>query len=135
MSSNENVRILAITLAVVFLNLGLFFILFYFAALVAGLVAGYLIQARGKAILSGFIGSIGAYLGLFIWQSESLIAYIMTTELVNEIPPDMVMSLVWVAMIMAAALVSILGAIGAFISNKFFVRPEVPMYQQSGVLE
>ena len=50
---NENVRILLVTIAVALLNLGLFIVITYIAAVIAGMVAGYLI-IRGTRMSSSY---------------------------------------------------------------------------------
>ena len=132
---DDNIRILLITAAVLLLNLGLFFILTYFASLVTGILAGYLIRERKKALISSFIGTFGGYMILFYMQSDSLLAYLLESEILQDIPADMIAPLFWTSVILAAIILSILGIIGVYIAHRMFVKSEEPKYQQSGVLE
>jgi MFS family permease len=132
---DDNLRVVLITVAILLLNLGLFFVLVYFASLVAGLLAGYLIRERKKALFASFIGTFGAYIILFFMQSESLLTYLIESDLFQEIPAEMIVPLFWTSMVLAAVLLSILGILGAYISNRMFSKSEDSRYQQSGVLE
>ena len=132
---DDNLRVVLITVAVLLLNLGLFFVLVYFASLVVGLLAGYLIRERKKALFASFIGTFGAYIILFFMQSESLLTYLLESDLFEEIPAEMIVPLFWTSVVLAAVLLSILGIVGAYISNRMFGKSEDSRYQQSGVLE
>ena len=103
--------------------------------LVTGLLAGYLIRERKKALISSFIGTFGGYMILFYMQSDSLLAYLLESEILQDIPADMIAPLFWTSVILAAIILSILGIIGVYIAHRMFVKSEEPKYQQSGVLE
>lgn len=48
------------------LNIGLYFLLFFFAALVAGIVCGFFLLNLQKGTLSGFLAALIAFLPFFI---------------------------------------------------------------------
>ncbi|MFW9794188.1 MAG: hypothetical protein ACFFEE_07800 [Candidatus Thorarchaeota archaeon] len=61
MLDSQTVRIILMIFAAVLLNFGLFFILAFFAPLVAGLVVGYFLENSKIGTLAGFTGAIVSY--------------------------------------------------------------------------
>ncbi|MCJ7817313.1 MAG: hypothetical protein MUP60_00550 [Candidatus Thorarchaeota archaeon] len=58
-------RAFALTAAGILLNLGLFFVLAFFAPLLAGIICGYILGHKRNGILAGFLSAVFAYALIF----------------------------------------------------------------------
>ncbi|NHJ13810.1 MAG: hypothetical protein EAX95_09035 [Candidatus Thorarchaeota archaeon] len=99
-------RFFGITLAVVLLNVGFYFILWLFAAVVAGAVGGFFIMKAKTGSLVGFTGSLFAYLPL-----------LMVLESIAPTGADIF------SIILAVLILSLLGSLGGFIGGIVGKRP------------
>ncbi|MBD3406836.1 MAG: hypothetical protein GF411_12035 [Candidatus Lokiarchaeota archaeon] len=84
----------------ILLNIGLFFILFYFTPIIAGLVGGYFLASRNKGIQVSFISSLVTYTLIFA------ITEVMTGQYLDI-----------VTLLFAALMMSGLSMIGGFIGG------------------
>ena len=87
-----------LVLVVVLLNIGLFFILSYFAPLVSGLVAGFFLGNYKKGALAGFIG-------IFLSFSSLLLVTEYLTGFATDIP----------TLFFAVVLMGLSGALGGLL--------------------
>ena len=99
------VRIILMILATVMLNLGLFFILAFFAPLVAGLIVGFFLEKSYIGSLAGFIGAAVSY-SVILLITEYLIGF--TTD-----PLTLVFAVILMALIGAFG-----GLLGAVIRSR-----------------
>jgi hypothetical protein len=87
------------------LNIGLFFVLVFFAPLVTGLIAGYLHEKTREGSFVGFVGAILSYFALMF-----------VTEYLTGFPTDPLV-------ILAAILImGIIGAVGGFLGVLIRIR-------------
>lgn len=87
-------------LAAVLLNIGLFFILAFFAPLVAGLVGGFFLERSKIGAISGFIGAFLSYS-----------AILLMTEYLTGFPTDPLI------LVSAVVLMGLIGALGGFLGS------------------
>jgi hypothetical protein len=97
--SGETIRFLAAIIAVAFLNVGLYFLLYVLAPLISGLICGLIMREEKKGFLVGYIGSILAYFPLFVF--------------LEAISPSTSSDLL--VTFLAAGIISFLGGIGGFL--------------------
>ncbi len=99
------VRMLLMVLAVVLLNLGFFFILAFFAPLVAGLVVGFFIE---KSKIGTFIGFVGALISYTI--------ILLITEYLTGFTTD------FLTLVSAILLMALIGALGGIMGAQIRSR-------------
>lgn len=98
----EIFRFLGIAVAVALLNLGFYFILWVFAALVAGAVGGFFILKPRLGALTGFVGSICVYMPLLVFL-----------ECIEPTGADVL------SVIGASVILSLLGGLGGLLGGEF----------------
>lgn len=72
-----------ITVAGAMLNIGLYFMLFFFTPLLSGLVVGFLLRETRKGAVGGFISSFVAFTPFLLYLSQGLLALNPTSDLVS----------------------------------------------------
>jgi hypothetical protein len=92
------VRISLFILTAVLLNIGLFFILTFFAPLVAGLVVGFFLERTKIGTLAGFLGAFFSYSGI-----------LFVTEYLTGFSTD------FLTLVSAVILMGLIGALGGFL--------------------
>jgi len=100
------VRLLLMILATILLNLGLFFVLYFLAPLVTGIIIGFLVAKIRDGFVVGFIGTIFSYILVFV-LSEWVLGF-------TSAPLDVAIAVLIMGVIGAAG-----GLIGSAISTKF----------------
>ncbi|MGY5863116.1 MAG: hypothetical protein RTV41_00785 [Candidatus Thorarchaeota archaeon] len=96
-------RIGLMILTAVLLNIGLFFILAFFAPLVAGLVVGFFLERKDIGTLAGFLGAVFSYSGI-----------LFVTEYLTGFSTD------FLTLIAAVFLMGLFGALGGVLG--VFIR-------------
>ncbi|MCF2136458.1 MAG: hypothetical protein K9W43_04375 [Candidatus Thorarchaeota archaeon] len=95
-------RFIGLTVACAFLNIGLYFMMYFLTPILAGTVVGFLLGHKKQSPMSGAFGALGAYIALFTYVS-------MTTSLQSGLVEIVVASL------LLAGVGFIGGIIGMFI--------------------
>ena len=78
-----------------FLNIGLYFILYYITPVIAGLMCGVLLRDMRKSVLAGYTGSFIAFFPLFVFLETADVLTIL----------------------IAAGIISVLGGLGGFLGS------------------
>lgn len=99
--NDDTIRVLAIIVAGILLNLGLFFILAIFAPLVVGLVCGYILDYKRNGIIAGFLSAVFSYSLIFA------VAGFATDIIVFSV---------------SILIMAIIGAVGGFIGARIYKR-------------
>ena len=97
-SDSPLVRIGLLILTAVLLNIGLFFILAFFAPLVAGFVVGFFLERKDIGTLAGFLGALFSYSGI-----------LFVTEYLTGFSTD------FITLVAAVILMGLIGALGGFL--------------------
>jgi hypothetical protein len=110
-SSREKwIRFVGLILAAALLNLGLYFILFFVAPLVSGLICGYF-------MLSPRWGALGGFLGAFL-PSTPLLFFLEAISGHGYDP---------FSIVFAAVILSVIGAVGGFLGGMIALRTQKQM--------
>ena len=99
--NDDAIRVLAIIVAGILLNLGLFFILAIFAPLVVGLVCGYILDYKRNGIIAGLLSAVFSYSLIFA------VAGFATDIIVFSV---------------SILIMAIIGAVGGFIGARIYKR-------------
>jgi len=105
-------------LATAFLNIGLFPITYILTPLVAGLVCGFLVVSTKRSVLGGYLGAFIVFVPLEILTAPILMDYLVQSGTLTMAEIQEMILVFYLLLILAAALVSILGAIGGLLGSK-----------------
>lgn len=105
-------------LATAFLNIGLFPITYILTPLVAGLVCGFLVVSTKRSVLGGYLGALIAYVPLEILTAPDLMNYLVQSGTLTMAEIQEMILVFYLLLMLAAALISILGAIGGLLGSK-----------------
>ena len=114
---NVTSRLLGIFVATALLTIGLYFLLYVFAPLVAGLVAGFFLAEKKKGTIAAFLGSFTGSLSLQIVTIDGVIAYLISEGIILPPPTSQDFFLVIISMIVASLILAGIGAIGGYIGS------------------
>jgi hypothetical protein len=78
----ELVRVFAMMVAGILLNLGLFFVLALFAPLVVGIILGYILGHKWNGMITSFLGAVVAYLVIFVVTGFGTDLAVLTTAVI-----------------------------------------------------
>lgn len=94
------IKFIAMIGALILLNLGLFFLLFYFTPIFTGLVGGFFLASRKNGSIISFISAITAYIPLFT-----------ITQIIIGDSVDLI------SLLLAASIMGFLSLVGGFIGG------------------
>ena len=107
-----------VVLATAFLNIGFFPITYILTPLFAGIVCGFLVASTKRGILGGYLGAFIAFLPLEILTAPELMDYLVQSGTLTMAEIQEMILVFYLLLILAAALVSLLGAIGGLLGSK-----------------
>jgi hypothetical protein len=76
-------QFIAIVAAGAMLNIGLYFVLFFFTPLLSGLVVGFVLRKLRNGAVAGFISSFAAFTPFLLYLSQGLLVLNPTSDLVS----------------------------------------------------
>ncbi|UCE10540.1 MAG: hypothetical protein JSW61_01035 [Candidatus Thorarchaeota archaeon] len=104
--------------ATALLNAGLFFLLFIFTSLVAGLIMGYFLREARLSALISFLGAMGTFVPLQLLFSQSLMQYLVDTGLYSMDQILAALPLFYMLLLISAVLLSVGGLLGGYLGTK-----------------
>lgn len=107
-----------VILATAFLNIGLFPITYILTPLFAGIACGFLVVSTKRGVLGGYLGAFIAFLPLEILTAPELMDYLVQNGTLTMAEIQEMILVFYFLLILAAALVSLLGAIGGLLGSK-----------------
>jgi len=86
--------------------------------LIAGIVCGFLVVSTKRGILGGYLGAFIAFVPLEILTAPSLMDYLVQSGILTMAEIQEMILAFYLLLILAAALISVLGAIGGLLGSK-----------------
>lgn len=111
-----------VILATAFLNIGLFPITYVLTPLFAGIVCGFLVGSTKKAVLGGYLGAFIVFVPLEILTAPGLMDYLVQSGALTMAEIQEMILVFYLLLILAASLISILGATGGLLGSKLKCR-------------
>ena len=107
-----------VILATAFLNIGLFPITYILTPLFAGIVCGFLVVSTKRAVLGGYLGAFIVFAPLEILTAPVLMDYLVQSGTLTMAQIQEMILVFYLLLILAASLISILGATGGLLGSK-----------------
>ena len=114
---NDTSRLLGIIIATALLTIGLYFILYVFAPLTAGLIGGFFLADKKKGVIVGFSGSFAGSFTLQLVTIDGVIAYFVSEGIILPPPTAQDYILLTISMVIASLILAGLGAVGGYIGS------------------
>jgi len=111
-----------VILATAFLNIGLFPITYILTPLISGIVCGFLVVSTKRGVLGGYLGAFIAFVPLEILTAPTLMDYLVQSGILTMAEIQEMILAFYLLLILAAALISILGATGGLLGSKLKCR-------------
>ncbi len=126
-------RLVGVIIAIALLNVGLFFVLYIFAPLLAGLIGGYILLKKRESIITGFVGTLAAFLPMMLVTLPAQIQSYIDSSLYlpEEIPGAM--PFIITILLLAALLISGLGALGGYLGHYISERTFTSQQDESSI--
>ena len=105
-------------LATAFFNIGFFPITYILTPLFAGIVCGFLVASTKRGVLGGYLGAFIAFLPLEILTAPALMDYLVQNGTLTMAEIQEMILAFYLLLILAASLISILGAIGGLLGSR-----------------
>jgi len=118
----RGIRYCLVILATALLNIGLFPITYILTPLVAGVVCGFLVVSTKRSVLGGYLGAFIAFVPLEILTAPSLMDYLVQSGTLTMAEIQEMILAFYLLLILAAALISVLGATGGLLGSKLKCR-------------
>ena len=109
-------------LATAFFNIGFFPITYILTPLFAGIVCGFLVASTKRGVLGGYLGAFIAFLPLEILTAPALMDYLVQNGTLTMAEIQEMILAFYLLLILAASLISILGAIGGMLGSRLKLR-------------
>jgi uncharacterized membrane protein len=122
MSNTDYKMVVMVTLAVVLLTLGLYYILFYLTSVIVGLIAGFLLRNEKQGALAAFSGSLISYSALYLLLSEGIMEYLVTNGIFTTTELEGALPLFYAILLSTAALLSFVTVVFALIGARLSRR-------------
>ena len=104
-------------LAVILLNIGLYFILAIFAPLVSGLICGYFLKSKSNGAIGGFLGGILAFLPMELISAQATFEFYVSEGLYTMAEIQANLPYFYTLLIIAAIILASFGLIGGFVGG------------------
>ncbi len=119
----SNFAIIGIIVAGALFNLGLYFILFFIAPIVAGAVVGYLVPNLRKVVLGSFLSGIIAYLPLQLLTAPTYIQYLIDEGFYSASEIEQNLANIYLQLITSSVLLASLCFLGGYLG--FLLRRRI----------
>ncbi|MHA1928754.1 MAG: DUF5518 domain-containing protein [Candidatus Thorarchaeota archaeon] len=116
-NSVDKWRFYSMVLAVILLNIGLYFILAVFAPLVSGLICGYFLKSKTKGAIGGFLGGLLAFIPMELISAQATFEFYVSEGLYTVAEIQANLPFLYAMLIVAAIILASFGTIGGYIGG------------------
>ncbi len=106
---------MGLIVATALLNVGLFFMLYFLAPILAGLVCGYLVQRRRASAGAAFLGALVVYVPLNFLLADSIAQYLVESGVATMEELQGMLPVFYADLVVAGLVMSLLGALGGLL--------------------